>query len=121
MPGVSAQLASKSLAALKELAENEHASPLVLDQAASTLLTVDPASLRNPQLAIRYAEREVAMSHETMPSRLLTLAQAYMAGGQVLKARATARKGLALLPSLAPGAIKPNIRKQLEVEAQNGP
>jgi hypothetical protein len=53
-----------------------------------------------------------------MPSRLLTLAQAYRASGQTGKSRATAREGLALLPALQPGIVKPNIRKLLENEIQ---
>jgi hypothetical protein len=91
---------------------------MVLDQAANAFLTVEPASLRSPQFALACAEREVAMSHATTPSRLLTLAQAYRASGQIEKGRATAKEGLALLPALQPGSVKPNIRKLLENEAQ---
>jgi hypothetical protein len=91
---------------------------MVLDQAANAFLTVEPASLRNPQLAVSCAEREVAMSHATTPSKLLTLAQAYRASGQIEKGRATAMTGLALLPALQPGSVKPNVRKLLEKEAQ---
>jgi hypothetical protein len=48
----------------------------------------------------------------------LTLAQAYRASGQMEKSRTTAKEGLALLPALPPGSVKPNIRKLLENEAQ---
>jgi hypothetical protein len=34
------------------------------------------------------------------------------------KSRTTAKEGLALLPALLPGSVKPNIRKLLENEAQ---
>jgi hypothetical protein len=91
---------------------------MVLDQAANAFLTAEPASLRNPQLAISCAEREVALSHGSMPSRLLTLAQAYRVSGQLEKSRATAKQGLALLPVLQPGSVKSNIRKLLENEMQ---
>jgi len=103
---------------LKEVAEKDQASPMVLDQAANAFLTVEPASLRNPQLAVSCAEREVAMSHATTPSSLLTLAQAYRASGQIEKSRTAAREGMALLPALQPGSVKPNIRKLLENVAQ---
>jgi tetratricopeptide (TPR) repeat protein len=120
-PGVPPEASQHSLATLREVAEKDHASPLVLDQAASAFLTVEPASLRTPQFAVRCAEREVAMSHRTMPSRLLTLAHAYRASGDLEKCRATAREGLALLPTPLPGSVKPNIRKLLEKEAQGPP
>ncbi|MGO9274285.1 MAG: protein kinase domain-containing protein [Terriglobia bacterium] len=112
------ELPRKALAALKEVAEKGQASPMVLDQAANAFLTVEPASLRNPQFAISCADREVAMSHGKIPSRWLTLAQAYRASGQTEKSRAAAKQGLALLPALQAGSVKPNIRKQLENEAQ---
>jgi len=60
----------------------------------------------------------VAMSHATTPSSLLTLAQAYRASGQIEKSRTAAREGMALLPALQPGSVKPNIRKLLENVAQ---
>ena len=119
-PGASAEFSRNALATLKEVAEKAQASPMVLDQAANAFLIVEPASLRNPQFAVSCAEREVAMSHAKTPSKLLTLAQAYRASGQIEKSRTTAREGLALLPTVSPGSVKPNIRKQLENEAQAG-
>jgi tetratricopeptide (TPR) repeat protein len=120
IPGASDGLLRKSLAALRELAEKDGASPLILDEAANAFLTVEPASLRNAQFAVSCALREVAMSDGKMPFRLLTLSQAYRASGQKEKGRAAAKEGLALLPDLPPGSAKPNIRKLLEIEAQNG-
>jgi tetratricopeptide (TPR) repeat protein len=72
-PGASDELSRRGLAALKETAEKDQASPMVLDQAANAFLTVEPTTLRNPQFAISCAEREAAMSHEKTPSRMLTL------------------------------------------------
>ncbi|MGO8786322.1 MAG: protein kinase domain-containing protein [Terriglobia bacterium] len=112
------ELTKQGLAALKEVAAKEQVSPMVLDQAANAFMTAEPASLRNPQFAVSCAEREVAMSHGKIPSRLLTLAQAYRASGQFEKGRAAAKQGLALLPALPPGGVKPNIRKQLEAEVK---
>jgi len=117
-PGNSEELSRKALATLKEVAERQQASPMVLDQAANAFLIVEPAALRNPQFAVACAEREVAMSHGKTPSNLLTLAQAYRASGQIEKSRTTAMEGLALLPALQPESVKPNIRKRLEKEAQ---
>jgi tetratricopeptide (TPR) repeat protein len=119
--GASDGLSRKGLAALKETAGKNQASATTLDQAADAFLTVEPATLRNPHLAVAWAEREVAMSQRKMPFRLLTLAQAYRASGQIEKGRTTAKEGLALLPNLPPGSVKPNIRKQLEKEAKLTP
>ena len=113
-PRASPDLSRKGLATLKEVAEKGQVSPMVLDQAANAFLTAEPVSLRNPQFALSCAEREVAMSRGKIPSRLLTLARAYQASGQMERSRATAEEGLALLPALQPGSVKPNIRKLLE-------
>jgi tetratricopeptide (TPR) repeat protein len=113
-PGPWEESARKELAVLRDVAANPQASPMVLDQAANAFLTVQPAALRDPRLAVSCAEREVASSRAKTPSRLLTLARAYRASGQIEKSRATAKEGLALLPPPQPGSVKPNIRKLLE-------
>jgi tetratricopeptide (TPR) repeat protein len=117
-PGAWEELSRRGLVALKEVAEKKQASPMVLDQVANAFLIVEPASLRNPRFAVACAKREVATSAKKTPSRLLTLAQAYRASGQIEKSRAAAKEGLALLPTPQPGSMKPNIRKRLENEAQ---
>jgi tetratricopeptide (TPR) repeat protein len=111
-------LAKKGISTLKDLVKNDRVSPMILDQTARALTTVQPASFRDPELGVTCAERAVALNHRKNPSLLLTLAQAYHAYGQVEKSRATAREGLALLPSLAPGIAEPNIRKLLEIQMQ---
>jgi tetratricopeptide (TPR) repeat protein len=115
----SGELSRNGLATLKELAGRDQASATTLDQAADAFLTVEPASLRDLRFAVSCAEREVAMSHARMPFRLLTLAQAYRATAQTEKGRAIANEGLALLPTLPPGRVKPNIRKLLENEVKS--
>lgn len=117
-PGQPETLARKGIASLKELAMGDQASPMTLDEAANALLTVEPASLRNPALAVSFAERAVALSQGRRPSFLLTLTRAYRASGLKEKSRATASKALALLPAWQPGSVKPNIRKLLEVQMQ---
>jgi tetratricopeptide (TPR) repeat protein len=118
IPGDSGKLVKNGLAALKDMAKKGQASPMTLDQAANAFLTVEPASLREPQFAVACAERETASSHRHTPFALLTLAQAYRATGQIEKSRATAREGLALLPAPQPGSVKPRIRKLLEIQTQ---
>jgi tetratricopeptide (TPR) repeat protein len=110
--------ARKALVVLRDVAATPQASPMVLDQAANAFITVQSAALRDARLAVSCAEREVARSPAKTPSRLLTLAQAYRASGQIERSRATAREGLALLPTLTPGSTKPNIRKLLEKASQ---
>jgi tetratricopeptide (TPR) repeat protein len=111
------ELVKKELGTLKVLAQKKDVSPLLLDQAANVFLIAIPSQLRDPQLAVSCAEREVEMSHRTRPLQLLTLAQAYRAAGQLERSRAVAQEGLELLPLLASGNTKPNIRKSLEFEA----
>jgi tetratricopeptide (TPR) repeat protein len=118
IPGDSNALAKAGLAVMRNSAKKDQASPLTLEQAAENFLKVEPASLRDPQFAVSCAERAVALSHRKVPVKLLTLAQAYRASGQVGKSRATAREGLALLPATQPGSVKPRLRKLLEIQMQ---
>jgi len=119
-PGDSGALAKKGIATLRDMVGKDRVSPMVLDQAANAFLKAEPASLRDPGFAVSCAEREVALSHRQMPSMLLTLAQAYRAAGQMEKSRAAAKEGLALLPAVHSGSVKPNIRKFLEFEVRTG-
>jgi tetratricopeptide (TPR) repeat protein len=118
--GDSRALAKTGLAVMRDSARKDQASPLTLAQTAEDFLKVEPSSLRDPQFAVSCAEQAVALSHRQMPSMLLTLAQAYRAVGQIEKSRATANEGLALLPAIEPGSVKPRIRKLLEIQAQAG-
>jgi serine/threonine protein kinase len=113
-----AAMAKTGLASLKSLAAQDQAAPTILNQAADDLLIVEPASLREPETAVTFAARAVAMTHGKAPSMLLTLAQAYRACGQIEKSRATANEGLALLPAAQPGSAKPRLRKLLEIQTQ---
>jgi serine/threonine protein kinase len=115
--GGSLAMAKQGIAGLKALTGMEQASSLILDMAASDMLMVEPASLRDPRYAVVCAERAAALSHRKTPSILLTLAQAYRAIGQTEKSRATANEALALLPPPQPGSMKPRIRKLLEAQA----
>ena len=116
--GASRELARTGVATLKSLASKEQVSPTVLEQAAYDILKVEPASLKDPSFALSCAERATALTHRKTLSIMVTLAQAYRATGQIEKSRATANEALAKLPTLLPGAIKPRLRKQLEIQAQ---
>jgi hypothetical protein len=102
------------------MVEKDPESLFILDLALEAILKVEPASLRDPRLAVKWAERGVALSHRKIPRWLLSLAQAYRDLGQIEKGRAAAREGLALLPILQPGATKPRIRRLLEIESRAG-
>ena len=114
----SQELVRSGLATFKELATRNQVSSDVLDGAAMDFLYAEPSSLKEPQFAVSCAERAVTLTRRLMPSKLLTLSQAYRAAGQVEKSRATAREALALLPAPKLGATKPRIRKLLEIQAQ---
>ncbi|MFZ1085599.1 MAG: serine/threonine-protein kinase [Terracidiphilus sp.] len=118
--GNSVDLVKKGLAAFKELVKKNQDTPSILDDAAQDFLYAEPASLKDPKLAVTCAERAVELTHRRVPSKLLTLAQAYRATGQMEKSRAAAREGLALLPALQPGGVEPRIRKLLEIQARQG-
>jgi tetratricopeptide (TPR) repeat protein len=118
--GESRSLAAQGIATLQAMANKPEASPMILDQAASDLVHVEPASLQDPAFAVRCAERSVELSHSQSPSRLLALAQAYRAARLQEKGRAVALEALALLPATSPGGSKSNLRKLLELEAQPG-
>jgi hypothetical protein len=115
-PSAAGRIAA-ALAVLRQLSAKQN-SASELDVAAQDLLIAEPLNLRDPSLAVRDAERAVALSHGKFPALLLTLAKAYRANGQIDRARATARKGLALLPAPAPNAVPSNIRRLLEMQAK---
>jgi eukaryotic-like serine/threonine-protein kinase len=116
-PILGEQLATSGMGALRAGALADEASIQTLDFAITAALKALPTRLRNTELAIQFAERLVSMTHHRKPNFLLSLAQAYHAAGLMEKSRATAREGLALLPSLRPGAARPRLRILLELEA----
>ena len=113
-----ASLAGRGLPVMKDLARKDQASVMILDQAASDFTEVEPESLRDPQFAVRCAERAAAMSHRQKAGLLLSLARAYRAVGAAGRSSAAATEGLALLQPLQPGSAKSNTRKLLEIQAR---
>jgi len=107
--------AAKGVAILKAVGKQQNAPGFDLDAAATGLIIVMPTRFREPTLAVEFAERMVEKSHHQKPGFLLTLAQAYRAAGQPVKARAAAKEGLALLPT-ATTTVPSRIRKQFQAE-----
>jgi tetratricopeptide (TPR) repeat protein len=110
------ELATRGVAILKGVGKQPNAQGFDLDAVSTGLTMVMPVQLRDPHLAVEYAERMVDKSHHEKPGFLLTLARAYRAAGQPEKARAAAKEGLALLPTATPATVPSRIRKQLQAE-----
>lgn len=113
-----ARMAAQGLAALIGFEKQGPSSTYLDDLVTISLLTVEPAALRNPQLAIVYAERAVAASPQK-PGYWCNLAQAYRAAGSSPSVRkAAAAHGRSLLAPLRPGESASATRKALEAEAR---
>ena len=112
------KLAATGLVTLTGLAAKHPDSVWMLDFAVAALLTVKPATLRDPKLAIVCAEREALLTKRKQPSALLSVAQAYRSAGLNKQARTAAHEGLALLPSVSASAPIPRTRKLLELETE---
>jgi non-specific serine/threonine protein kinase/serine/threonine-protein kinase len=80
---------------------------------ASSLLTCHPTDLRNPAAALLHARRAADLTNRKDPGILSTLALAYRATGDSVAAAETARRGLALLPSVT-ARIDSKLRRELE-------
>jgi len=115
-PKESMELARKGLAILKEVARRPDVQAYQLFDAANGLITVEPVELREPDLAVKYAERIVEASSRRNPEFLLTLAEAYRAAGQSAKARAAAKDGLSLLPPETSVTVVSRVRKLLHTQ-----
>ncbi|MFY9852864.1 MAG: hypothetical protein WAK26_03180, partial [Terracidiphilus sp.] len=113
-----AGLVRSGLSDLEQICARNQNSAGVLNKEAKDLLQAEPASVRNPKLALGYAARAVEFSHHKVPDMLLTLARAYRAKGQIDLSRATAREGLALLPQPPPHAAPTNMRRLLEKQTR---
>jgi tetratricopeptide (TPR) repeat protein len=110
------EMAARGVAILKAVGSRPNAEGEDLDQVAAGLTIVMPVQLRDPRLAVECSERAVEMSHHRKPGYLLTLARAYRAAGQVEKARAVAKEGLALVRAATAATVPCRIRKQLQAE-----
>ena len=115
-PGDWAGMSRQGMEFLRAAALKPDASAMALDDAGESAVFIEPAALRDPELAVTCAERGIEMSHHQRPTAAESLARAYRAAGQVEKSRAAAREGLALLPPLRAGDPKSRVRKLLEFQ-----
>ncbi|HEY2399939.1 MAG TPA: protein kinase, partial [Steroidobacteraceae bacterium] len=81
------KLSATGLTTLKDLAAKHPDSVWMQDYEIAALLTVKPTTLRDPQVAIACAEREVFLTRRKQPSALLSLALAYHSAGEMERAR----------------------------------
>jgi phage host-nuclease inhibitor protein Gam len=77
---------------------------------------LDPAvkTLRDYPLALRYALRADGLAKGKDLATLVYLGEAYWRNGNASAAVETARKALAMLPAVGPGASVSNTRRQVE-------
>ena len=108
------------LAVVKRFAAKEQVSARNLDLAVAALLKVEPASLKDPKLAVNWAEHGVVLTHRKRANFFLELAQAHRADGQPEEAIVAAKEGLSLLPPIKPGDPIARVRKLLEIETRAG-
>lgn len=114
-----AETLSKALAVLKSFAIKDGASVRMLNLYVTALIGAGHILPQHQASAITCAEREVALTHRKDTEAILGLAQVYRATGQIEKSRATAREGLALLPSPKPGSTKTIMRTLLEIQSRS--
>jgi len=79
-------------------ADGRDADADLLNEAAWTLLTIEPESLRDPALALEYSKRSNEMTDHKNPGYLDTLALAYFLTGDSQRATEWEEKALDLLP-----------------------
>jgi len=81
---------------------------------ASTFTTCEPADLRDPATALRFARRAVELTKGADAGALDTLAQVHFAMGDAPRAIEAAEKALSLLPAIKPGDAESEMRKEIE-------
>ena len=106
----------RGLAAARELAAKPDTPAVELTRAARLLAICEPAELRDPEAAARYAERAVELTNGADAYALDTLAEAQLQSGDREAARAAIERGLQLVPPAAPGRPAPWLRRLLEAK-----
>jgi tetratricopeptide (TPR) repeat protein len=106
--------AEAGLAYLKEAAESPNATVQQLVEAVRVLLDPAVKTLRDYPLALRYALRADGLAKGKDLATLVYLGEAYWRNGNASAAVETARKALAMLPAVGPGASVSNTRRQVE-------
>jgi serine/threonine protein kinase len=103
---------SLSLAVLRHLADDPHATAGDIDLAVQADLIAQPASLRDPAHDVVLAERGVALTRRREATYFLLLARACRANHQ--PGQAAAREGLSLLPTLPSATPKSRLQILLQ-------
>ena len=83
-----------ALLTLRTYADARQATADDIYLAVSASLNVQPATLRDPALAVLLAEQSVRLTQRRSPTYLLLLAEAYLAVGNKAKSESTATEGL---------------------------
>jgi tetratricopeptide (TPR) repeat protein len=102
-----------------DLGRRPDATPSQLSDAARYLMDTKVQSMRNPKLALDFADRANRLAEGKEDAVLEYLARAYDLNGNTAAAAAAIRKALALLPPLKPGE-KPSRSRQGYLEELAG-
>jgi len=106
-----ARLTARVVDSTRQLAARPDASAADLCRAGQDLADAEPPQLRDPELAVSYAEKCAERSGRLNPETLRVLAVAYRAAGRMEDSRRVAREGLALMPA---GKHRGGVRHGLE-------
>jgi tetratricopeptide (TPR) repeat protein len=115
-PEGSIKLTQKGLSLLERAGRRPGAKAFQLQEFVTGLITAEPVRLREPALALQYAERMVEMSGHRNPEFLLTLSEAYRSAGRAAQAVSAAREALAILPRETSATVPCRVRKLLQAE-----
>jgi eukaryotic-like serine/threonine-protein kinase len=107
-------VSARGLAIAKELGKRQDATPDELSEYAESFLTCEPADLREPATALRFAKESVAKSGGTDSENLGILADAYFENHDAAHAVETEQKALSLLPPVSPQEPPSPVRQRLE-------
>jgi tetratricopeptide (TPR) repeat protein len=102
----------RGLSITRELAERKDATADDLSEYAYHFIDCEPADLREPATALKYAKQSIAKG-ATGPEYLDILARAYFLSGDVTQAIATEEKALVSLPNTVQQAVSP-MRSRIE-------
>lgn len=117
LPSDSAAITQRSLNLLLKAAQGPKAAAGDIAAAVEAESNAEPASVRDPVVALRLAERGVEITHDRDAAYLLLLAKAYRATGDSDDAAQSAKQGLALLaparPRIAVSRLRVLLTQQL--------
>ena len=107
-------VSARGLAIAKELGNREDTTPDELSEYAESFLTCEPADLREPATALRFAKESAAKSGGADSENLDVLADAYFQSHDTAHALETEQKALSLLPPVSGHEPPSPVRQRLE-------